>query len=139
MRGQEALFSRATDEWYTPQDFYQKLDSEFSFTLDPCATAENAKTETFFTIDDDGLTKDWHGHSVFINPPYSKIKDWVKKCAEEAKKPGTRCVMLIPSRTDTRWFHEFIYNKAEVRFLKGRLKFGGAKWNAPFPNMLVIF
>lgn len=81
------------------------------------------------------------GNSVFCNPPYGRESTarWIKKCAEEARKPNTTVVMLIPSRTDTKAFHEYIYGKAEIRFVKGRLKFGGSKYGAPFPSMIVIF
>ena len=87
-----------------------------------------------------GCIKIGGGHTVFCNPPYgSKIKDWVKYSYEQAQKPDTIVVMLIPSRTDTRWFHDYIYGKAEIRFIRGRLKFGGSKTSAPFPSMIVIF
>lgn len=79
------------------------------------------------------------GERVFCNPPYSKIKDWVKKCYEESLKPGTLVAMLIPARTDTKWFHDYILHRSEVRFIKGRLKFGNSKNSAPFPSMIVIF
>lgn len=134
------MFSSATDLWATPQPFFDELNKEFQFTLDPCATAENAKCRTFYTKEDDGLKQDWGGQFVFCNPPYGrKIKDWVRKCYEESKKPNTVVVMLIPARTDTAYFHEYIYKKAEVRFIRGRLKFGNAKNSAPFPSMVVVF
>lgn len=136
----DVMFSSATDLWSTPQDFYDELDAEFHFTLDPCATAENAKCVKFYTVKDDGLRQDWGGERVFCNPPYGRaLYAWVKKAHDESHKPGTRVVMLIPARTDTRYFHEFIYHKAEVRFIKGRLKFGGSKNSAPFPSMVVVF
>lgn len=133
------MFSSKSDEWSTPQDFYDKLNNEFHFTLDPCATNENHKSEKYYTLSDDGLNQDWRGETVFVNPPYSKIKDWVKKCYEEGLKANTMVVMLIPARTDTKYFHEYIYHQAEIRFIKGRLKFGGCKNAAPFPSMIVIF
>lgn len=130
-------FSSQTNEWYTPQSFFDELNKEFNFTLDPCATKENAKCAKYYTIKDDGLSKSWDNENVFINPPYGReIGKWVKKAAES--RGGVR-VMLIPARTDTKYFHEYIYNKAEVRFIKGRLKFGGASNSAPFPSMVVIF
>lgn len=136
----DVMFSSETNEWSTPQDFYNELNNEFSFTLDPCATKENAKCEKYFTIEQDGLKQDWEGHTAFVNPPYGRaIKDWVKKCYEESLKQDTKVVMLIPARTDTKYFHEYIYNKAEIRFIKGRLKFGESKNSAPFPSMVVIF
>lgn len=135
------MFSSITDMWATPQDFYDKLNEEFNFTLDPCATTENAKCERYFTPEINGLNQCWGGHNVFCNPPYGReIYKWVKKAYEEAQNPNTIVVMLIPARTDTRWFHKFIYNKAkEIRFIKGRLKFGNSKNSAPFPSMIVIF
>ena len=135
------MFSSKTDEWSTPQDFFDELNKEFNFTLDPCATPENAKCKKYYTKEDDGLKQDWSGETVFCNPPYGRaIKDWVKKCYEESKKPNTTVVMLIPARTDTSYFHDYIYHKAkEIRFIRGRLKFGNAKNSAPFPSMVVIF
>lgn len=135
------MFSSKNEVWATPQDFFDKLNDEFKFNLDPCATYENAKCNKYFTINDDGLLQDWKGYTVFCNPPYGrKIYHWVKKCSEESKKDNTIVVMLIPARTDTRYFHEFIYHKAkEIRFIKGRLKFGDSKNCAPFPSMVVIF
>lgn len=135
----KGLFSSNTDAWATPQAFFDKLDKEFHFTLDPCALPSNAKCKKYYTPQDNGLEKDWSGESVFCNPPYgSAIKLWVKKCYEEAKK-GALVVMLIPARTDTSYFHDYIYNKAEIRFLRGRLKFGEAKQSAPFLSMVVVY
>lgn len=140
MINKEAMFSSTTDLWATPQKFFDELDREFHFGLDPCATVENAKCEKFFTKDDDGLTKNWGGQNVFCNPPYGRdIGKWVKKAYEESRKDNTLVVMLLPARTDTKWFHEWIYGKAEIRFIKGRLKFGDAKNSAPFPSMIVIY
>lgn len=136
-----ALFTSNTDEWETPQDFFNTLDAEFHFTLDVCATAENAKCEAYYTRETDGLLQPWTGN-VWCNPPYGKtIGQWCRKASEEIKKRADLIVMLIHARTDTRWFHEYIYNKpgVEVRFVKGRLKFGGASYNAPFPSMIVVF
>lgn len=137
----DVMFSSANEVWATPQDFYDKLNNEFNFNLDPCALPDNAKCDRYFTPEDDGLSMDWVGSVAFCNPPYGrKLYDWVKKCYEESKKPNTKVVMLIPARTDTRYFHEFIYHKAkEIRFVQGRLKFGGSKNSAPFPSMVVVF
>lgn len=133
----KTLFSSERMDWETPQDFFIELDNEFHFTLDPCATEQNAKCAKFYTENDDGLAKSWGGETVFCNPPYgSQIGKWVKKCATEE---NCTCVMLIPARTDTRWFHEYIYQKAEIRFIKGRLKFGNQPHSAPFPSMVVVF
>lgn len=136
-----ALFSSANDVWETPQEFFDELNEEFHFTLDPCALPTNAKCEHYFTPTDNGLIQNWEGEKVFCNPPYGRaIYNWVRKCSEEARKKNTTVVALIPARTDTRYFHEFIYHKAkEIRFIRGRLKFGGSKNAAPFPSMVVIF
>lgn len=135
------MFSSATDMWATPQSFFDELNNEFHFTLDPCATKANAKCNKFYTIDEDGLQQDWKGEVVFCNPPYGKmISSWVRKCSQESKKPNTTVVALLPARTDTRYFHDYIYGKAkEIRFIKGRLKFGDSKNSAPFPSMVVVF
>lgn len=136
----ELMFSSKTDLWSTPWNFFEKLNDEFHFTLDPCSTHENAKCYKHFTIEEDGLLQDWGNEVVFCNPPYGRqIKDWVKKAYEESQKNNTTVVMLIPARTDTIYFHEYVYHKAEIRFIKGRLKFGDAKNAAPFPSMVVIF
>ncbi len=137
----QVMFSSETDLWATPQDFFDKLNEEFSFDLDPCAIKENAKCDKYYTKEQDGLLQDWGGHTVFCNPPYGrKIKHWVKKCYEESKKPNTTVVLLIPARTDTSYFHDYIYHKVkEIRFIRGRLKFGNSKNSAPFPSMVVIF
>jgi len=130
-------FSQASDEWATPQTLFDELDSEFQFTLDPCATPENAKCARFFTRAEDGLSRSWAGERVFCNPPYGReIAGWVKKLAEQRTAIS---VGLLPARTDTAWFHDYISGKAEVRFLRGRLKFGGSKKDAPFPSMVVIW
>lgn len=135
----KGLFSSNTEMWATPQAFFDELDKEFHFDLDPCACPDNAKCAKFFTVEDDGLAQDWSGHTVFCNPPYGrKIGAWVKKCHDEAQK-GTKVVMLIPARTDTSYFHDYIYHKAEIRFIRGRLKFGNAEQGAPFPSMVVIY
>jgi site-specific DNA-methyltransferase (adenine-specific) len=137
----KVLFSSANDVWATPQNLFDELDKEFNFTLDPCALPDNAKCAKYYTPAEDGLAQSWGGEQVFCNPPYGrKIYDWVRKAYNESKKPGTTVVMLIPARTDTRYFHDFIYHQAkEIRFIKGRLKFGNAKNAAPFPSMIVIF
>lgn len=134
-----ACMSSKTDNWATPQDFFDKLNEEFHFTLDPCADSKNHKCDLFFTKEQNGLNQDW-GHTVFCNPPYGReISKWVKYSYEQSKKDKTTVVMLIPARTDTRYFHEYIYHKAEIRFIKGRLKFGDATQSAPFPSMVVIY
>lgn len=135
----KVLFSSKSDEWETPRDLFEQLDKEFGFNLDPCATEDNHKCPTFFTQNDNGLSKNWGGYRVFCNPPYSKVAEWVQKAYRESFAPGTIVVLLLPARTDTRYFHEYIQHRAEVRFLKGRLKFGESKTAAPFPSMIVIY
>jgi len=136
------MFSSKTDQWATPQDFFDKLNDEFHFTLDPCADETNHKCEKYFTKEDDGLIQCWRGETVFCNPPYGReICNWVKRCYMHSVVDCGIAVMLIPARTDTKWFHEYVYNKpnVEIRFIKGRLKFGGSKNSAPFPSMVVVF
>ena len=134
------MFSSKNQKWETPQDFYDKLNAEFNFTLDPCCEIETAKCDKFYTPKENGLIQDWQGETVFCNPPYGREqKLWIEKCWKESNKPHTTIVMLIPARTDTIAFHNFIYHKAEIRFIKGRLKFGNNKNSAPFPSMVVIF
>ena len=136
----DVLFSSKKTEWETPQDFFDALDAEFRFTLDPCASVTNHKCDKYFTKNENGLLQDWSGETVFCNPPYGKdIRHWVEKCYLESVKNKITVVMLIHARTDTRWFHDFVYHKAEIRFVKGRLKFGGTKNSAPFPSMVVIY
>ena len=137
-----ALFSSATENWSTPQHIFNNLNYVFNFTLDACASSTNHKCEKYFTKEDDGLSQDWGGNKVFCNPPYGRdaTGKWIKKCFEESKKPGTIVVALIPSRTDTKWFHDYIYKtNAEVFFIKSRLKFGDGENSAPFPSMIVVF
>ena len=141
MKNLETMLSSKDMDWETPQELFDSLNEEFHFTLDPCATEKTAKCKRFYTKEDDGLTKDWTDEIVFCNPPYgTEISKWVKKCSEER----ALVVMLIPARTDTRYFHNYIYKKqgVEIRFIKGRLKFGGQQrgsGSAPFPSMIVIF
>ncbi len=136
----DLMFSSKTDLWSTPQWLYDQLHKEFNFTLDPCATDFNHKCDKYFTKEQDGLKQDWGEDTVFINPPYGReVGKWVKKAFETHKAYNNTLVMLLPARTDTRWFHEYIYCKAEIRFLKGRLKFGESKNSAPFPSMVVVY
>ena len=135
------MFSSKKHDWQTPQEFFDKLNEEFRFTLDPCANDHNHKCEKYYTAEQDGLKQDWSDEVVFCNPPYGReLPKWVKKCYDETENGNCKCtVMLIPARTDTRWFHEYIYKKTEVRFCKGRIKFGGSQYGAPFPSMVVVF
>ena len=136
----KGLFSSNTNEWATPVKFFEELNKEFNFTLDPCATDENAKCRKYFTIKENGLMQDWGGEVVFCNPPYGReLPLWVKKCYEEHNKHGITVVMLIPARTDTSYFHDYIYGKSEIRFIRGRLKFNDCKQSAPFPSMVVVY
>lgn len=131
------MFSSRSDLWETPQALFDELNAEFDFQLDACALPSNAKCARYFTPDIDGLKQPWRGR-VWCNPPYGReIGKWVAKAANASESDVV--VMLLPARTDTRWFHEFIYKRAEIRFLKGRLKFGGGKNSAPFPSMVVVF
>lgn len=137
----EVLFSSANCEWETPNDFFQALNTEFHFDIDVCATEENKKVDRFYSPEQDGLSQPWNG-VVWCNPPYGRgIEKWVKKAAKEQRTNADVIVMLIPARTDTRWFHKYVYKKpgVELRFVKGRLKFGGSAVNSPFPSMIVIF
>lgn len=131
------MFTSNTCEWSTPQDLFDKLNSEFNFELDVCASKENHKCERYFTKEDDAFLNKWSGR-IWCNPPYGRdIGRWVEACANH----NNISVMLLPVRTDTKWFHKFIYNNpnAKIRFIKGRLKFNNAKNPAPFPSMIVIF
>ena len=136
-------FSSKTNEWYTPKHIFDDLDAEFGFTLDPCCTRQSAKCDKFFTIEDDGLKQDWSDDVVFVNPPYGRqIKHWVRKSFLESQK-GSKVVMLIPARTDTSYWHDYIFGKSEVRFMRGRINFeredGTIGDRAPFPTAIVIF
>ena len=140
MNSTEAMFSSRSYEWSTPQDLFDRLNEEFGFTLDVAASEENKKCEEFYSKEDNGLERSWKTEgAVWCNPPYGKgVGKWVRKAWEEWQD-GAEVVLLIPARTDTKWFHEYILGKAEVRFLKGRLRFGGCETTAPFPSMVVVF
>lgn len=130
-------FSSQSNEWATPQDVFDRLDAEFHFTTDVAANAENAKCKRYFTEADNGMLQSWAGERVWCNPPYGgQIGKWIEKAAISN---ADVVVMLIPARTETRAWHQYIFPVAEIRFLEGRLKFGGHKWNAPFPSAIVIF
>lgn len=147
----KVLLSTGKDDWETPQNFFSELDKEFGFTLDPCSTDSNAKCKNHFSEKDNGLIQDWGTHTVFCNPPYSKSGKqdlWVEKCYQ-ASLNGATVVALLPARTDTHRFHRYILNKAEIRFIKGRLFFEingkpildkhGKPQPAPFPSMVCIW
>ena len=131
----EIMFSSKTDLWATPQDLFDKYNDIYNFETDVCALPENAMCEKFFTPEMDGLKQEWTG-VCWCNPPYGRqIGKWVEK----AVKSFATVVMLLPARTDTKWFHEWVLPYGEIEFLKGRLRFGGSKNSAPFPSMIVVF
>lgn len=137
----KSLFSSKKDDWETPQWLFDELDREFKFTLDPCANENNYKCNRYFSIQDNGLVQSWKNEVVFCNPPYGRgIYKWIKKSYEEMQNNNVTVVLLIPSRTDTKYFHEFLYNKpnVELRFVKGRIKFVGGNLSAPFPSLIAI-
>jgi len=136
----QALFSSTKEEWETPPEFFKELDSKFWFTLDPCATKKNAKCDRFFTKEVDGLRQDWSSERVFMNPPYGRtIGKWMEK-AWESVCAGATVVCLVPARTSERWWHAWVEGKAtEIRFVKGRLRFVGAKHTAPFPSVVIVY
>jgi len=117
---------------------FAELDAEFGFTLDPCCSHETALCEKHFTPEEDGLAQDWSGDVVFMNPPYGReIGKWVRKAWEDSQR-GATVVCLIPARTDTSYWHDYVM-RGEIRFLRGRLRFGGHTNSAPFPSAVVIF
>jgi len=136
----QLIFSSASNEWATPQDFYDLCNKEFNFTLDTASTKENAKCKNYYTEKDNGLSKDWIGN-VWCNPPYGKeTGKWIEKAyIETAKGNANVCTILIPVRSDTKYFHNFMNKADELRFIKGRLRFGGSKSSAPFPSVLFVF
>ncbi len=136
-------FSSQTDMWETPQNLFDELNAKHHFTLDVCATAENAKCHHYFSPEVDGLSKDWKDNICWMNPPYGReIGKWVKKAWESShidwQHKGATVVCLLPARTDTAWWHDYCI-KGEITFIRGRLKFGGHKNSAPFPSAIVIF
>jgi phage N-6-adenine-methyltransferase len=137
-RRMDVHYSSETDEWATPQDLFDELDAEFKFELDVCALDSSAKCPTYFTPETDGLNQDWKNFRCWMNPPYGDvIGEWMAKAADAASK-GATVVCLVPARVDTGWWWDYcLYG--EIRFLRGRLKFGGSKTSAPFPSALVVF
>ncbi len=133
----KALFTSKSDNWNTPADLFKRLDAEFGFTTDVCATAGTAKCAHHYTPQIDGLTQPWEG-VCFMNPPFSKIADWMKKAHDESKS-GITVVCLIPVRTDTAWWHDHVMFADEIRLIRGRLKFSESKNSAPFPSAVVVF
>ena len=164
MSNLEVHFTNKSNEWETPRCLFNELDKEFNFTLDPCCDHNNDKCEKHYTKKDNGLIQDWSNEVVFMNPPYGReIGVWIEKAYKESLK-GAVVVYLIPARTDTRYWHDYIFPNAEIRFLKGRVKFlnngeetyyieqlglfgeedsqvvtSGGDMPAPFPSAVVIF
>jgi phage N-6-adenine-methyltransferase len=138
---QVVMFSSKSGDWSTPQDFFDKLDWRFGpFDLDPCADYTNTKCANFFSESEDGIALDWGGFTSFVNPPYGRgIDRWIQKAYEESRKENTRVVMLIPARTDTKYWHQYVMKADEVYFIKGRLKFGESENSAPFPSAVIVF
>lgn len=141
----KALLSSKNMCWCTPQDFFNELNNEFNFVLDPAATEKSAKCDLYYTPETDGLAQSWNrGGAVFCNPPYGRtISKWVEKAYRESLVVKYPIVLLIPARTDTKYFHNYIYGKAEIRFIKGRIHFtdeyGNTSYPSPFPSMVVIY
>ncbi len=134
----DLMFSSNTDQWATPQEFFDRLNRVFRFETDVCALPENAKCARFFSPEMDGLKQDWQG-VCWMNPPYGReIGKWVEKAFRSAKENGATVVCLLPARVDTRWWHDFCA-QGEFLFVKGRLKFGGSDNSAPFPSAVVVF
>jgi site-specific DNA-methyltransferase (adenine-specific) len=125
------------DQWATPKWLYAALDREFGFTLDPCSDLEKRLCAKWYTILDNGLLRNWATETVFMNPPYSETAKWMGK-AYGAAQEGATVVCLVPARTDTVWWHEYAMT-TEIRLIRGRLKFGSATWNAPFPSAIIVF
>jgi len=139
---QQVMFSSKSNEWTTPKAFFDKLDKIFGpFTLDPCCDSTNNLTQNYFTEQQDGLVQSWQGHTVFMNPPYSRgeLKRWIQKAYEESQRKNTLVVALIPSRTDTKYWHEYVMKARHIMFVKGRIKFGDGTNSAPFPSAVVVF
>jgi len=135
----DLMFSSASDQWATPQQFFDDWAKLFPFTLDVCADATNAKCERYFDREANGLRQDWAPHVCWMNPPYGReISKWVRKAFEESRR-GATVVCLLPARTDTAWWHDYVIEHAEVAFIRGRLKFGAATNSAPFPSAVAVF
>jgi len=136
----KVLFKSESIEWGTPQYLFDELNEEFDFVLDCCANEKNHKCEKWFSKEENGLSVDWFIYKrVFMNPPYGRqLKHWMRKAYEEYLK-GTTVVCLVPSRTDTIWWHDYCMKATEIRFIKGRLTFEGAKNSAPFPSAIIVF
>lgn len=130
-------------EWETPPEVFQPLNQEFGFTLDACATPANAKCPRYFTESQNGLEQSWAGEVVFLNPPYGKeIPPWTRKAREAAANHGATVVALLPASCDLRWWHEDVVNRAEVRYLRGRVRWltgGPYRASGFFASVVVIW
>lgn len=138
------LFTSRSEEYRTPQELFDRLDEMFGFTLDPCAAPWNAKCEKYYTIEDNGLEQSWQGETVFMNPPYGRnIADWMEKAYTESKNNDATVVVLVHSRTDTRWWHDWAMKANQIWFIKGRLSFdnpdGEDGYKAPFPSCILVY
>lgn len=131
-------FSSKKQDWETPPELFAPLDDEFEFTVDVCAEAHNTKCPRYFSPEIDGLKQDWSGEVCWCNPPYDDAASWIEK-ASRASLLGAVVVMLIPARTDTRYWHDFVMKADEIRLIKGRVRFVGADASAPFPSCIVVF
>ena len=134
----ELMFSSKDQTWTTPDYIFNRLNLEFNFTLDVCAFPESAKCQKYFTPEIDGLKQDWSNDICFCNPPYSECGIWMKKAHEEAVK-GAIVVALLPCRPDNKYWHQYCMQASEIRFVKGRLRFGNSNNSAPFPSCLIVF
>lgn len=135
----KGMYTSNSEEWGTPQELFNRLNKEFNFTIDICASKENTKCPKYYTKEEDALKQEWGG-VIWMNPPYGRqIGNWVKKAKEIARQGKATVVCLLPARTDTAWWHDYAMKADEIRFIKGRLKFGDGKGSAPFPSAIVIF
>lgn len=135
----KGMYTSNSEEWGTPQTLFNRLNKEFNFTLDICASKENAKCHKYYTKEEDAMKKEWGG-VIWMNPPYGRrIGNWVKKAKETAQQGKATVVCLLPARTDTAWWHDYAMKANEIRLIRGRLKFGDGKGSAPFPSAIVVF
>lgn len=135
----KGLFTSRTEEWETPEYVFSALNAKFLFQVDVCATSKNAKCKVYFDKSVNGLQREWSPFRCWMNPPYGKnISKWMKKAFEESQR-GALVVCLIPSRTDTKWWHDWVMRASEIQFVTGRISFGNEKQSAPFPSCIVIY
>lgn len=135
----KGMYTSNSEEWGTPQELFNRLNKEFNFTLDICASKENAKCPKYYTKEEDALEQEWGG-VIWMNPPYGRqIGNWVKKARDAATQGKATVVCLLPARTDTAWWHDYVMKADEIRLIRGRLKFGDGKGSAPFPSAVVVF